>query len=631
MAQQAESGSLMADVEPYSVGDDGQSPNSQPHTVRREHTVPRKLAPMVSGVEVHPVSSTGNLYKPISESESDSTRDGLQKYGSAGDVWSPGFWRRFPFRGILALCGCLACIVASIVVLVVSDDQPTDTWTLSPTVYLAFLMAGTNMLARFAFHEGVKIAWWRKILRGSTVKDLHDQWAHADGFLEALFAGRQFNLVALASIAVTVMVIDQPLIQRASSVISVPRTSLVNVTAQIAPEIPWGYTGFQASRGSTQQVMTQPMISVFNDYNSQAPINAGFSGCKDTCIGYVAAGGLSAKCTTIGAPIQYNLTDPDNESVSPFSVKSSLDTADTISSQITLDIAYTDNSNATDCTGVRTERICSLFPATLLYPVTVINGSTLRLGDVANNATTLSFQPPPPNSGTDGGSDYVGWTIGGLYLAANNLFASQALYTFGGGIGYYLTLPDTLSNQFLEPIPLTPSGGSAGISSPAACRSNWADPTSHILNSLNEMAFRLSLVAKDFPYRTTNTTPAPQFLTMQQTSNVNVFHSEYRFLISSTVLTTVFVILIIPTFVGWWELGRTVTLNPIETAKAFDAPSLQGPGSNAPLSTLVRSMGGRGLKLGEVDGYTPGSVVKRHLKLANPIEVTRPRAGVAYA
>ncbi|KAH8799720.1 hypothetical protein F5884DRAFT_115560 [Xylogone sp. PMI_703] len=651
MAQQSESGGLLADpeVEPYLYApyytDERRDPNNNPQSqqVQREQIIQRKPAPAVTNVEIQPVSSTDTVYKAISESDAGSAGGPSPNYGSVGNVWSPGVWQRFPYRGILALCGCIGCVVASIVVLVVSDGEPIDDWVLSPTVYLAFLMAGTNMLARFAFNEGVKIAWWRKVLRGSTVKDLHAQWAHADGFWEAVFCGRQFNLVALASIAVTVIVVDQPLIQRASTVVTVQRTAPVNITAHIAPEIPWGFTGFQNGRVNSQQVMTTPMISVFNDYNSQTPINVSFTGCKHTCTGYIAAAGLAAKCNTISGPIRYNFTDYSAQVVSPFSAQVSLKSpifkeppALNVSSQMLLQIAYTFNSNGSiensECEGTRTERNCTLLPATVRYPVTIVNGSILTLEDIVNNATVVSLQPPSTSFQVDGYGDYAHWTMGGLYLAIRSLFVSNATYTFGGAIGIYPTLPDTLSNQFLEiSAPGNLSASTSLIPIPESCALSWTDPTSHILRSINEMAFRLSLAAKDFPYRDTNTSSAPQSLTMLQTTDVNVFRSEYRFLIASTVLTTVFILLITPTFIGWWELGRRVTLNPIETAKAFDAPVLQGPGSNAPLSELVRTMGGRGLKLGVVDGYVPGSMVKKQLKIADPVEVARPRAGGAYA
>ncbi|RFU27228.1 hypothetical protein B7463_g9107, partial [Scytalidium lignicola] len=610
----------------------------------RTLTIPRKPVAMEPIIEIYPVSSN---------SDDDSSRQNKPpEYRGAGDFpqsmngnpWLPGFWRQFPLKGISSLLGCVACIIASVVILVVSDGQPTSSWSLSPTVYLAFLISGTNMLARYTFNEGVKIAWWYRALRGSSVRDLRDHWSHADGFWSALFSGRRFNLVALGSIAVTVMVIDQPLIQRSSSVISIKTTSPTNVTINIAREIPWGFTGVQNGRSDAVQVMTQPMIAAFNDHNSQNAIVQSGTSCSDNCTGYVEAGGLAARCNTTSGPIEYSWlgNQVGAFSYSPFNVNFSVIAAAAPSypngtfgtpAQLVMKVGYTNNSVNTNCAGVRTETTCYLASSTIRYPIN-ITGDVIQIGDTVNQGTVQSFQPAPPmaNVGTDIENDQAPWTLGGLFIAANNLFASNATYNIGITISDTMDLPDTLSNQFLDfpPLDLSNANSSYMLVSPHACISNWTDPTMYILSQLNEIAFRVSLYASSFPYRDTGAPSDPQVVTMQQVRTINVFRSDYRFLIASTVITMVSVVLITPMFLGWWELGRRVTLNPIEIAKAFDAPSLNGPGSNAPLSQLGKSMGGRGLKYGEVEGFVAGSETKRQLKLTNSVEVSAPRAGEVY-
>lgn len=88
--------------------------------------------------------------------------------------------------------------------------------------------------------------------------------------------------------------------------------------------------------------------------------------------------------------------------------------------------------------------------------------------------------------------------------------------------------------------------------------------------------------------------------------------------------------LVVSTFIDWWELGRHVTLDPIEIAKAFDAPMFKRPGSNAPLWQLVQDYGMRGVRNGEADGYSNGQMTKRQLKLGNSHEVMRPTPGASY-
>ena len=207
----------------------------------------------------------------------------------------------------MALLISLGCIAGSIAVLYASDGQPVRDWKIYPTVYLALLMTGANMSLRLAFNQGVKISWWYHAIRGSSVRKLHNQWASGDGFWSALSSGRHFNLVSLASIATTLVVIDQPLIQRASTVISASISRPANVTAHIAPEIPWGYTGYQTGRGSTQMVMSSAMISSWNDYNQNAQMIINSTDCIDTCTGFVNAAGLAAQCSTVSGPIAYIL------------------------------------------------------------------------------------------------------------------------------------------------------------------------------------------------------------------------------------------------------------------------------------------------------------------------------------
>lgn len=196
-----------------------------------------------------------------------------------------------------------------------------------------------------------------------------------------------------------------------------------------------------------------------------------------------------------------------------------------------------------------------------------------------------------------------------------------------------MILGDTLSNQYLE----NTSGAEVasnltnlyvGLAKP--CNSSWKDPTNDILSALNQIAFRVSIQAANFEYRNTNNTPAPQVITMRETSNVNVFHSEHKYMIAMIVLTIFFMALIVPTFIGWWGLGRHVTLDPIEIAKAFDAPMFQGPGSNAPLWQLVHDHGARSIRYGEAEGYSNGQLVKRQLKLGNPHDLSRPTPGTSY-
>ncbi|KAF1962274.1 hypothetical protein CC80DRAFT_588845 [Byssothecium circinans] len=66
------------------------------------------------------------------------------------------------------------------------------------------------------------------------------------------------------------------------------------------------------------------------------------------------------------------------------------------------------------------------------------------------------------------------------------------------------------------------------------------------------------------------------------------------------------VIATIPLYYGYWELGRTVSLNPLELAKAFGAPLLRGLDGNATPEMITVERGGMSIKYGALERYGEG-------------------------
>ena len=71
-------------------------------------------------------------------------------------------------------------------------------------------------------------------------------------------------------------------------------------------------------------------------------------------------------------------------------------------------------------------------------------------------------------------------------------------------------------------------------------------------------------------------------------------------------------------------------MNPIEIAKAFNAPFFQGPGSNATEREIVENTGSRSLRYGEADGQASAEGSRRQLKLADPHEIVTPTPWAVY-
>lgn len=100
---------------------------------------------------------------------------------------------------------------------------------------------------------------------------------------------RSFKIRSLAKLDLTLIAIDQLLIQRASSVVSQHPSKSISVTAPIAPKIPFGYIGDRyGSVTDLESVsMRLPMLQVCNAYNEKSIITHNFTICADTCTGVV--------------------------------------------------------------------------------------------------------------------------------------------------------------------------------------------------------------------------------------------------------------------------------------------------------------------------------------------------------
>ncbi len=68
---------------------------------------------------------------------------------------------------------------------------------------------------------------------------------------------------------------------------------------------------------------------------------------------------------------------------------------------------------------------------------------------------------------------------------------------------------------------------------------------------------------------------------------------DMRFLIAAVVVSAVGELLVLALYMGWWQLGRRVSLNPLETATALGAPLLADADSNADQSRIVAQVGTR--------------------------------------
>ncbi|KAL2868498.1 DUF3176 domain-containing protein [Aspergillus lucknowensis] len=193
-------------------------------------------------------------------------------------------------------------------VLILSHEKPVDQWPtrrlpVSPAVLLAILSAITNFSLRSALMEGLSSTWWREAVEGTTLGKLQHVWDSVFNLFFTLLGGT-FSRATLASIAVTLVMIDGPLLQRASSpgLITV-YTQNTRVNATVATHLAYGQTGYMLWTGAGARKMRGTLLTprfktVLQDYNDRVPVSASsFAGCEGVCSGFIEAAGLTRDCS----------------------------------------------------------------------------------------------------------------------------------------------------------------------------------------------------------------------------------------------------------------------------------------------------------------------------------------------
>ncbi|KAI9719375.1 MAG: hypothetical protein M1812_003446 [Candelaria pacifica] len=508
-------------------------------------------------------------------------------------TWEPGFMHQVPWAGILAL------IVALL------------SWTVQPTVLLALLTAAVNSLLHFALSEGLTVVWWRKALAEDTiVSDLHHHWSFGTSIIAATLAGRRFNCVSLASIITTLLVIDAPLLQRASSITSQNVTIPITMSANIATISPT--TGIITGRIHYASVLDPLFARVMQDYGNRVPINS-FTGCYGTCSLKVKAFGFTTHCATETSPINHTIStlSTENPDHPLFWTEHDLKNGG-----ILLNSSYASFHGAPN-SGIMISSVCILRPATLEYPLVSHNG-TLQLQTSTSNYTVISMSNVP--------DEMTGRTVlGGIQLAADNTFRSSATTRWAGAVEWDFVSEGSLATRYINESDAHHVSFTSEIS--------FRDPIPDILASFNDIMFRFALAAANSS--TKQTVPAVQ------KSEQNIYQSHYRYLAGALMISLFSIVTVTPMFYGYWQIGRRVSMSPIETSKAFDAPLLKGCGSNAEVEKLLHDVGKRRVRYGEVifsdylqpvmgESTVEGHSLHRRLAMMSPDQIVHPRRKVKY-
>lgn len=185
----------------------------------------------------------------------------------------------------------------------------------------------------------------------------------------------------------------------------------------------------------------------------------------------------------------------------------------------------------------------------------------------------------------------------------------------------------------------------------STCTNTWNDPTPQVIGGLQEIMFRAALSVKNGSWvrealsgNKVQPVPIEMHQDVRALSSVSqpVFHMDRGCLAAGAVVMIGCVIIVASTFYGWWKVGRTVSMSPVEIAKAFNAPVLQSRGLGSDLDGMLPVVGYRRVRYGEVryrdgemlypedPGERDASGIQSRLELTHLHWASTPRNGAQY-
>jgi hypothetical protein len=269
---------------------------------------------------------------------------------------------------------------------------------------------------------------------------------------------------------------------------------------------------------------------------------------------------------------------------------------------------FTSDAPIGDCTGSLTRAHCEIRPAALdvdfafsdFSQVSAGLPSTSRLdigvGTSAQvaawNEQGTQIQPyhikqllPIAEDGSPGDTK-----LGGVYLTLQQTMGSSANLTYNTTTQQWeLQQTGTFALQ-------QAAAGYAGDVTPGTCNYNYFSGTvNDVVYDINRLGLALMtnpLIQGD---GATQDTPVSQI-------GFGIhYRTNYAFMAGAVASMILCALLVFPTYWGFWQLGRPVSLAPVEIANAFRAPVLENPkASNGVVDDLLKEVGSRRVMFGEM-------------------------------
>lgn len=500
--------------------------------------------------------------------------------------WRPGL-RYFPWIGGLSLAAVFALIAAAVAVIVVSDNKAVTSWRLEPAVLLAAISSVLGGAMSICFSQGAAIAWWRATLHGATLIDLHHMWnfGRASFYPTSQWSRVIVKMALVAAITTLAAIVNNPLLQRATRVVNGFTTSEPSLSMDLMDNpLAQSYGYVQQGMPANTLLFINWIHSVQDWYNKTAIGNSWLPGyvCDGTCEGSITVPGIDYNCSTQTALM--NLGDSRNAGDAMFSINFTRYVNDFEQTVLGLDVVYS-SSVDDQCVATMMVQHCDISAALVERQIQIQN-QTITLQD--GNQQVLSRYYTPWDA-TDLASGHAAGPLSMLHWIGVYYFESSFTLDFG--------VSGLVAAKANGIVPVGQQYELVNENNTSPCRFMYKSPVADILRAMEEVLFRMAYEPRE------NVTMQTQTFLASQVSPALVFESNYMYLgIAVGVLALAMLALLVPLW-GWWQLGRKVSMSPLEIGKAFGAPVLKDVTLSNDAEDILCDAGDVRVRYGQVVSY----------------------------
>lgn len=529
---------------------------------------------------------------------------------------------------------------------------------LQPNVCLSIINGLSTLAIAYAVANGIAIAWWRRAMLGASIKELHYTWAFSASVSSILLKIKYFNVIALAALAAKIAIIDGVLYQRALSTKVVqddkgenstlnsffmdrlPRTGIMSREPQSAGDMDYNFA------------KNAWIWSTAGDGNIK--YTESIDGCDAAVCSFNLTGaGLGAECVQSFVNNTYLIDAKAGRNVTGnltlFSVEVGMVYPDLVKnySRIRLsalwpmDVFGPDYDSSSPPVPPSTFRsvVCELRPALVRYHMLYNYAGSLQRGEKPPSGTAQGPTRSAVAAGSDGfqissdpfaSSDLSMMCEWNATICRNQVSGMSATFgpkydiyePFKAGVNSTLRgIHDIMVHHYVSratttyydnAFHTTEAGEFASLSNTARREQDrteglltYAEPIETIMGRVNTLTMILASDPYSYPGGLNKSgwvvfnkrdIPCLKYWTDKE------YIIDRAYMWSAFGLTFVVIFLILPVYWGYWQLGRDVTLGPMEIAYAFQGPAFATADSQSGHADhIVKAVGRQKIQYGAVD------------------------------